>query len=382
MRLSYLEKQLDILKKESNFRTLPNAKSAGKYVEINGNRMLNLSYNDYLGLASDKKLRAKFLENIDIEKFIPSSSSSRLLGGSFDEYIELETMLAELFHKESSLVFNSGYHLNIGILPAIANPRTLILADKLIHASIIDGIILSRANFLRYKHNDYGHLEKLIKANHSNYTQIIIVTESVFSMDGDRSDLQKLVEIKQKYDNILLYVDEAHAVGVFGKNGLGIAEEENCINEIDFLVGTFGKALASVGGYIVCDKIIRDFLINKMRSFIFSTALPPINISWTKFILENLPYFNNKRNHLQNISNKFISSLQKRNYTTPSKSHIVPLIIGDNELSINKSNYLQENGFYTLAVRPPAVPVGQSRIRISLNADLEEQDIDNLIALL
>ncbi|MGI6369381.1 MAG: 8-amino-7-oxononanoate synthase [Ignavibacteria bacterium] len=382
MRLSYLEKQLDILKKESNFRTLPNAKSAGKYVEINGNRMLNLSYNDYLGLASNKKLRAKFLENIDIEKFIPSSSSSRLLGGSFDEYIELETMLAELFHKESSLVFNSGYHLNIGILPAIANTRTLILADKLIHASIIDGIILSRANFLRYKHNDYEHLEKLIKANHSNYTQIIIVTESVFSMDGDRSDLQKLVEIKQKYDNILLYVDEAHAVGVFGKNGLGIAEEENCINEIDFLVGTFGKALASVGGYIVCDKIIRDFLINKMRSFIFSTALPPINISWTKFILENLPYFNNKRNHLQNITNKFISSLQKRNYTTPSKSHIVPLIIGDNELSINKSNYLQENGFYTLAVRPPAVPVGQSRIRISLNADLEEQDIDNLIALL
>ncbi len=382
MRLSYLEKQLDILKKESNFRTLPNAKSAGKYVEINGNRMLNLSYNDYLGLASDKKLRAKFLENIDIEKFIPSSSSSRLLGGSFDEYIELETMLAELFHKESSLVFNSGYHLNIGILPAIANTRTLILADKLIHASIIDGIILSRANFLRYKHNDYVHLEKLIKANHSNYTQIIIVAESVFSMDGDRSDLQKLVEIKQKYDNILLYVDEAHAVGVFGKNGLGIAEEENCINEIDFLVGTFGKALASVGGYIVCDKIIRDFLINKMRSFIFSTALPPINISWTKFILENLPYFNNKRNHLQNISNKFISSLQKRNYTTPSKSHIVPLIIGNNELSINKSNYLQENGFYTLAVRPPAVPAGQSRIRISLNADLEEQDIDNLIALL
>ena len=182
--------------------------------------------------------------------------------------------------------FNSGYHANTGILPAVSNAQTLILADKLVHASLIDGIRLSSAKCIRYRHNDASQLQRLVSENHNLYAQIIIVTESIFSMDGDKADLCALVRLKKSYSNVLLYVDEAHAFGVRGEKGLGCAEEQDCINDIDFLVGTFGKAIASAGAYIVCRQVIREYLINKMRTFIFTTALPPVNIQWTAWVLQ------------------------------------------------------------------------------------------------
>lgn len=379
MTLDSINKELFTLKEKRNYRSLPPLMHDGRDVIVNGQRMLNLSSNDYLGLTVDLSLKEGFLASITPETFLPTSSSSRLLTGNFTHYQELEQQLAALFGTESALVFNSGYHANTGILPAVSNARTLILADKLVHASLIDGIRLSSAKCIRYRHNDAAQLQRLIDENHHAYEQIIIVTESIFSMDGDATDLRALVRLKKNYSNVLLYVDEAHAFGVRGKKGLGCAEEQGCIADIDFLVGTFGKAIASVGAYIVCRQLIRDYLINKMRTFIFTTALPPINIQWTSWILKHLSDFQHKRAHLLRISTKLKEALTEIGCRCPTDSHIVPMIVGTSEDTIQKAEELQRKGFYALPVRPPTVPEGTSRIRFSLTADITENEINQLI---
>lgn len=340
--------------------------------------MLNLSSNDYLGLAADRELREEFLGTLTPDTFMPTASSSRLLTGNFTVCVELEDELARLFGTEAALVFNSGYHANTGILPAISDARTLILADKLVHASLIDGIRLSAAKCIRYRHNDLTQLERLLYEHHAGYRQIVIVTESIFSMDGDRADLTALVKLKQKYNNVLLYVDEAHAFGVCGVRGLGCAEEDNCIRDIDFLVGTFGKAAASAGAYIVCKRVIREYLVNRMRTLIFTTALPPVNIAWTLFIIRRLVAMQQRREHLARISRVLREALQTQEYSCPSVSHIVPMVIGASADTIRQAVALQRHGFYALPVRPPTVPEGTSRIRFSLTAEVTEEEIGRL----
>lgn len=374
--------ELQALKEKNNFRSLPPLIHDGRNVIVHERRMLNLSSNDYLGLANDVSLREEFLKTITPETFLPTSSSSRLLTGNFTAYQELEEQLADMFGTESALIFNSGYHANTGILPAICDSQTLILADKLVHASLIDGIRLSSAKCIRYRHNDLQQLQRLIDENHKIYEKIIVVTESIFSMDGDEADLTTLARFKQEYPNLLLYVDEAHAFGTRGKKGLGCAEEQGCIHDIDFLVGTFGKAIASAGAYIVCRQIIREYLINKMRTFIFTTALPPFNIQWTSWILKHLPEFQTRRVHLLHISQKLKQALVSKGYNCPSVSHIVPMIVGASEDTICKAEELQRKGFYALPVRPPTVPEGTSRIRFSLTADITENEIDKLIEMI
>jgi len=382
MTLDHINQELQTLKEKRNYRSLPPLIHDGRDVILSGQRMLNLSSNDYLGLANDVSLREEFLKTITPETFLPTSSSSRLLTGNFTDYQKLEQQLAVLFGTESALIFNSGYHANTGILPAISNAHTLILADKLVHASLIDGIKLSTAKCIRYRHNDIAQLQRLISENHNTYEQIIIVTESIFSMDGDEADLRALVQLKSSYSNILLYVDEAHAFGVRGEKGLGCAEEQGCINDIDFLVGTFGKAIASTGAYIVCRQLVREYLINKMRTFIFTTALPPINIQWTSWVLKHLPDLQSKRIHLLQISKKLMEALTAQGFHCPSVSHIVPMIVGASEDTLLKAEELQRKGFYALPVRPPTVPEGTSRIRFSLTADITEHEIDQLIKLI
>ena len=203
----FYQEELKKLKEAGNLRTLPEVIHDGKWVLSGEQRMLNLSSNDYLGLATDTALRDEFLGSADNRDLLFSSSSSRLLTGNFHIYTQLERLLADLFGTESALTFGSGYHMNSGILPAITDSRTLILADKLVHASIIDGILLSSGYSIRYRHHDYRILETLIQKYHKNYSRIIIVTESVFSMDGDVTPLQTLVELKNKYPNVYLYVD-------------------------------------------------------------------------------------------------------------------------------------------------------------------------------
>ena len=371
--------ELKELKAQSNLRSLPTLIHQGRHIEKEGKKMLNLSSNDYLGLSSDLSLRQEFLEQLTPETFLPSASSSRLLTGNFTIYQQLEQQLCLLFDRDGALVFNSGYHANTGILPAVANNRTLILADKLVHASLIDGIRLSSARCIRYRYGDLEQAERLVKVHMAEYERIILVTESIFSMDGDITDLARLVEIKRNYSNVMLYVDEAHGIGLRGMHGLGLAEEQNCIRDIDFLVGTFGKALASVGAYVICDSILREYLINKMRTFIFTTALPPVNIAWTLFILQKLERMQYKRTHLQHISLLLRNAVNEKGYPCPSNSHIIPLIAGASDIAIQRAEELQRQGFYTLPVRPPTVPEGTSRIRCSLTADITTEEIINFI---
>ncbi|WP_274950268.1 8-amino-7-oxononanoate synthase [Bacteroides cutis] len=374
----FMQQELQQLKEHSNLRRLPEMIHDGRNVIVDGKRMLNLSSNDYLGLAADRVLREEFLNTLTSDTFMPTSSSSRLLTGNFSIYEELETELARLFGTETALIFNSGYHANTGILPAVSNAQTLILADKLVHASLIDGIRLSAAKCIRYRHNDLEQLARLLKEHHASYIRIIIVTESIFSMDGDQTDLNALVRLKQTYDNVLLYIDEAHAFGVRGKLGLGCAEETGCIGDIDFLVGTFGKAAASLGAYIVCRQVIREYLINRMRTLIFTTALPPLNIAWTLFMIRKMASMQKRREHLAHISQILRDALIAQGYECPSVSHIVPMIVGSSKDTILRAEYLQRHGFYALPVRPPTVPEGTSRIRFSLTAEIKEEEMEQL----
>lgn len=373
------KQELIQLEQTGNLRGLPGIELDGKWIHLDEKKMLNLSSNDYLGIASDQKMRQDFLSNLDIDKAIFSSSSSRLLTGNYPVYQKVEHLLTDLYKKESALVFSSGYHMNMGILPAIADKNTLILADKLVHASIIDGIRISSAQCIRYRHQDYRQLEELLDKHHADFRSMIIVTESIFSMDGDVSPLPLLVQLKKKYPNTFLYVDEAHAVGVRGLNGLGIAEEEDCIPEIDFLCGTFGKAFASMGGFVVCSKIFRDYLINRMRTFIFTTALPPIQLEWSFFVLNQMINMKEERMWLRKSSQIVKEALEEKGFTSTSSSHILPVVIGDSKETILKAGEMQRKGFYMLPVRPPTVPEGTSRLRISLTAGITSAELNQLI---
>ncbi len=374
--------EIEKLKAGDNFRSLPQASHEGKYIFSDGKKMLNLSSNDYLGIASEGKLWKEFVSTAGIGNGLPSSSSSRLLTGNFPEYEELENSLAALFGRESALVFNSGYHANTGILPALCGHDALILADKLVHASIIDGIRLSGADYIRYRHNDYMQLERLVRDNSLKYKTIFIVTESIFSMDGDEADLARLAEIKQTYGNVMLYVDEAHAFGSRGEKGTGCAEEQGVGGEIDLLVGTFGKAAASVGAYVVCDNIIREYLVNKMRTLIFSTALPPINVKWTNFVINRIPSMKERREHPGEISAKLRNTLKHKRKKTPSTSHIIPRVKGGSGRALPETQNFQDAGFYVLPVRPPTVPAGSPRLRLSMTADITDEDMERLSKLL
>ena len=379
--LDHYADQLDQLKQQGNLRQFTRYVQDQHYIELNQHRMLNLASNDYLGLASNLVLREQFFDETPLAARLMSSSSSRLLTGNFPEYEALEDAMSQAFHGRATLLFNSGYHMNIGILPALSDSRTLILADKLVHASMIDGIRLSTAKYIRYKHNDLEHLAQLLQRYHDDpvYDRIIVVTESIFSMDGDETDLAQLVAVKNQFSKVMLYVDEAHAIGVRGELGLGCAEQYDVIDAIDFLVGTFGKAMASVGGYLICEPIIRAYLINCMRPLIFSTAQPPICMAWTQFMLQQVMRLNTARQHLSELSVILQQGIQAKGYACPSSSHIVPIVVGESQPSIVLATQLQQAGFYVMPVRPPTVPQHSSRVRISLNANLGQADIHALL---
>ena len=375
-----LNEILNNLEASGNLRTLPTAVHEGRYLVEDGRRMLNLSSNDYLGLASDGVLADDFLGSADAGQLLLSSSSSRLLTGNFRVNDTLERHLAEAFGKPAALSFGSGYAMNSGILPAVSDPGTLILADKPVHASLIDGIRLSNARTIRFRHQDLDSLERLVRENAGKYSTIIIVVESIYSMDGDVTDLRRLVSLKKEFPGVMLYVDEAHGVGVRGGTGLGIAEEQGCIVDVDFLCGTFGKALASVGAYLVCSNEIRTFLINRMRPFIFTTALPPLNIAWTDYVFRHLPEFAPRRQHLAKISERLRSAFLDAGRPCPSESQIIPLMVGDSHDAVRLAEHFRSCGFYLLPIRPPTVPEGTSRLRISLTASVTEDDIRNLLS--
>lgn len=363
-----MEDFLNHLKETSHFRYIKNIEAKDeKYIYINGQKLLNLSSNNYLGFADNEEITQEFLEYAG-KKYSFGSASARLLTGTLPVYKDLENLLCSMFHKEKALLFNSGYHANVGITSCIASKGDVIFSDKLNHASIIDGMQLSQSKFFRYPHNDMQALEKLLIRERKNFKNAVIISESVFSMDGDISDIKSLVELKNKY-NCKLILDEAHAFGVFGKIGLGVSETCGLTNEIDLIVGTFGKAIGSMGAFAVSNKTFIDYLTNKARSFIFSTALPPVNIAFSKWIIENkLPYTYEKRTKMLEIGKK-----------AGSESHIIPVIIGDNKRAVDICDVLYQNGFFTLPIRPPTVP--SARLRLSLTTDIFEEELFDAISL-
>lgn len=382
---------LEELSVSGNLRTLPEAEHSGKHIARDGRRMLNLSSNDYLGIASDGRMMADFLHEVaavpelsgaDAAGFLLSSTSSRLLTGNYPVCGKVEDALAGMFGTEAALTFSSGYHMNAGILPAVSDSGTLILADKLIHASLIDGMRLCNSKVLRYRHQDMAQLEGLVWKYRNEFSRIIIVTESIFSMDGDVTDLQRLVEIKKAVPSVMLYVDEAHAFGVRGETGLGVAQEQGCIHDVDFLCGTFGKAIASMGAYLVCSETVRRFLVNRMRTLIFTTALPPLNYLWTLRVLKELPQLGGRRKQLEENSAKVRNAVRALGLECPSGSHIVPVMVGDSNDSIRRASEMQAAGFYLLPVRPPTVPAGTSRLRISMTAAVTAEETAALISAL
>ena len=348
----------------------------GKFVNINNQDLLNLSSNDYLGLSTNSKLIEEFNSQFNQNKYAYSSASARLLSGTEKIYSELEILLAQLFNKEKALIYNTGYQCNLGVISALNTKGNVVFSDKLNHASIIDGMRLAEGDFYRYRHLDYDHLETLLIKHRNNYANAIIVTESVFSMDGDCSNIKKLVELKKKY-NCKLMVDEAHAFFAVDEGyGNGISAE----HEVDIITATFGKALGSFGAFVATSAEIVEQLINTSRSFIFSTAIPPINIAWTYWLLTQKAEFlkTQKTKLLQNIFNthKYLSQL---GITTTSETHIIPFIFKDATLAENICEELQSKGYFVLPIRPPTVPEGTSRIRLSLTAETQIEDIKPLL---
>ena len=343
---------------------------------VEGKEYIDLSSNDYLGFSTHPKL--KRIAKEAIERLGVGSSASRLLSGDLDIYHQLEEKTADFKGKEKALIFNSGYQANLGIISAICNRGDVIFSDKLNHASIIDGIVLSGAKFFRYRHNDSNHLDQLLKQQRHKAKEALIISETIFSMDGDRSRLKELVGLKEKY-NCKLIVDEAHATGIFGKNGTGVIEEESLVQGVDLIMGTFSKALGSFGGYVACSEILVNYLINTARSFIYSTALPPAVIATNLASLELVAEEPERREKLINNANYFRQSLKDLGFKVKGSSQIVPVIISDNQKVIKISEELQKKGYWVLPIRPPTVPTGESRLRFSLTVNHSKEILERLI---
>ena len=365
---------LEALKAEGIERKLVKSTLVGNRIIIDGKSYFNLSSNDYLGISTRMDWQKEFFEKIDTSQFLMGCTSSRLLTGNSSAKVLLEEFIGKQYHK-SCLVFNSGYHTNVGILPAITTKRDLVIADKLVHASIIDGLKLSDCQWTRFRHNDYAHLAALLEKNSKQYDTIYVVTESIFSMDGDYCDLPQLVALKKQYD-FKLYLDEAHAIGVEGEHGLGYAEALGLNLDIDILVGTFSKALASEGGFVVTDEDTKQLLINKSRSFIFTTASSPISALWSLFVFQKTVNMQQERQHLKEITKLFCSLLGDR--PTTGQSQIIPLLFEENKRCTAFSNQLREAGLWVSPIRYPSVPIHQPRIRLSLTAAISSSEIKQI----
>ena len=357
---------LSQLAASGNLRRFPSDLEAGA---------IDFTSNDYLGLGSDAAMREEFFARHSPAELAMTSSASRLLAASQRPYSSLEKAL-EAAYGRPALMFNSGYHANTGIIPAIASRSDFIVADRLVHASIIDGIKLSGAEFTRFRHNDYDHLEKIIEKKLAEATaphSIIVIAESIYSMDGDRADIRRLAAIKKRFRDILLYVDEAHAVGVSGPGGLGEVAAQGEAESVDILVGTLGKALASAGAYAITSSVIRDYLINKARPLIFSTAISPAQALWSEFTFAKALAADSLRQKLwQN------ALLLAEAIPGGEPSHIRPLIVGDATAAVSLSTSLHREGFNVLPIRTPTVPPGTERLRFSLSASHGESDIKAL----
>lgn len=373
MNTKLFSKHLDNLRNESRLRGIPS--------ENHGPECVDMLSNDYLGLAARA---GEFSKEFDLSGRMAAmtSSASRLLSRRQNEITALEKKLEELYGRPA-LLFNSGYHANTGIVSALNIGNTLFICDRLVHASVIDGLILGKCKFTRFRHNDMESLRMLLAANYHAYDNIVVIVESVYSMDGDTAPLDIIAQLKNEFPDIILYVDEAHGIGVMGPNGLGLAEETKTIGATDIIVGTFGKALASSGAFVSCNDILKKFLINSARPLIFSTAIPPVCAAWTSLMIEKALGMEEERKHLKKISSHLNNAIcQITGRATGSTTQIIPLLTGDAEKAMTIAGILRENGFDALPIRRPTVPPKSERIRFSLSAIHSMETINRLVEVI
>jgi 8-amino-7-oxononanoate synthase len=354
-------------------------KKEGK-IYFNKKEYIDFSSNDYLGLSNHPYI--KEVSKKALEDYGTSTSASRLLSGDLAIFHQLEAKVAEFKGKEKALVFNSGYQANLGVISSLCQKNIdAIFFDRLCHASIIDGVVLSGARFFRFNHNDMNHLEILLQKERNKFKGALIITETIFSMDGDRCDLKALVELKEKYD-CKLYVDEAHATGIFGESASGVVEEEGLVDKVDIIMGTFSKALGSFGAYIASSKEIINYLINQARSFIYSTALPPCVIAANLASLELLEKEPYRRKILLENADYFRKELKNQGLKVKGSSQIVPLVIGDTAKTVKLAQKLKNKGYWVFPIRPPTVPKGEDRLRFSLTYYHTKEILKDLISSL
>lgn len=367
---------LESLKERGLFRMIKDIERIeGKYIFIGGMKYLDLSSSNYLGYRDSQWMKEAAVEGI--EKYGMGSGASRLVVGSADVYKELEEYIALEKKQEKALLFNSGYDANLGIISTLYGEGDVIYCDKLNHASIYDGIKMSGARMVRYQHNNMDDLERKIAKTRGEHKRALIVVDTVFSMDGDRADLKKLVELKNRY-NITLMVDEAHGGGVLGDTGMGLAEELGVLEDVDLNMGTFSKAYGSQGAYVAGKKEVIDYLINHCRSLIYTTSLPPAVINCNLKAMRTAHGEKEKREYVQALSDYVRMTAGALGVDTlDSETNIIPLVVGDNEKTLEVSQELLKRGMIIPAIRKPTVTT--PRLRLSISANHTKADIDQLM---
>ncbi|PGM62272.1 8-amino-7-oxononanoate synthase [Bacillus cereus] len=364
---THLQSKLQQLNEQGQYRNLHVTEQAEEtWLIRDKKRMLNLASNNYLGLAGDERLKEAAI--VCTKKYGTGATASRLVVGNYPLYDEVERGICNWKGTERSLIVNSGYTANVGAIASLVGRHDIVFSDKLNHASIVDGIILSGAEHKRYRHNDLNHLEKLLKIA-SPEKKKLIVTDTVFSMDGDTAYLRGLVQLKEKYGAIII-VDEAHASGIYGISGAGLSHiEKDIAQKIDIHMGTFSKALGCYGAYLTGDAIYIEYLQNMMRSFIFTTALPPGTLGAIQKAIEIVKEDHERRENLIANGAYFRNRLGEAGFDIGNSStHIVPIVVGSNENALRFSEKLQEIGITAIAIRPPTVPVNSSRIRFAVTS--------------
>ena len=375
----FFERRLASLREKGLYRELAMLHRTEKSAAHTLGRILNFSSNDYLGLAKDRRLKRAAKQAID--EYGLGATASRLLAGHTELHELLEADLACMMGTEAALVFGSGFLTNLGVLSSVLEQSDEVFSDELNHASIIDGIRLSRATCSRYRHNDFNHLECLLKKSKAAGKRVI-VSESVFSMDGDIAHVGALAELAADH-GALLMIDEAHAIGVLGNGGGGVCRIPLTKYEAhpDIVVGTLSKALGGYGGFVACSKTARDFLINKARTFIYSTGLPPGCLGAARAAISIVTSYPEMGEEVSSKASRFRGLLQQHGFRiSTSESHIIPILVGDNDKAVRFSQLLMEKGLIVRAVRPPTVPPGTARARLSITLSQSDSTLEQAAA--
>jgi 8-amino-7-oxononanoate synthase len=374
--LDWIDGQLAELEAKGLRRALePVGPAQGPILEVGGRSLVNLCSNDYLGLAFDDRLR-RSASDAALHGGA-GSGASRLVAGDLPLHGELERALAAFHGTEAALLFNSGYHANAGLPPALVGRGDAVFSDVLNHASIVDGVHLSRAEFVRYRHCDVQELSDLLAR--SKARRKLVVTDAVFSMDGDAAPLAELAPLCERH-GAMLYVDEAHAVGVLGPTGAGLAEALGVKGKVDVEMGTLGKALGSFGAYVAVERRLRDLLLTRARTFVFTTALPPAACGAALAALAVVRGEPERRARLHALCDRVRAGLTGLGFDVSRVvSPIFPVILGSEERALAAAAALRDRGFFVRAIRPPTVPAGTSRLRVALSAGLTPQQVDGFL---